>query len=431
MNKIVKKAVTELDKLRRNLKEQYNNAGKTMAYNPKNVPLEVKQYTVTIKFVDILEKILMDDIKKNDELYTYSFIDNFETIRYFCKEVCRLDNYEIAEILNIIIKHNMNVILNNNKVILNPNHYSEQSGKYKSVNEIINEYNDYKTDKKDVELTKQYIEDETLRTHNCRTSYSNIKEFKSKYIHTEIDYKKIEHDLKIIGLTDELIKYYVAYLRNKDYVYKIQNEKKEQIKPIVSKPVEIEKPKDNLPSKRKLKERLSELYKENYDDQNNPYFDINDIYEVVDILEQLDYSKERFEKILRDIYRNTIKNEDFNYFIVYKLKYLNANDKILNEIEEYKNIIEEFKIDNEMIKTLKRKYTDIYSGDKLSEALKELNDKKDNNDIAIKEATAYLNHYYLEAEYYLTKSFDYEKEELRKRKQKEDNNQKSLLFKNA
>ena len=427
MNKIVKKAITELEKLRNSLKEQYNNAGKTMAYNPKNVPLEVKQYTVTIKCVDILEKILVGDIKKTDELYTYSFVDNFETIRYFCVNVCRLDNYELAEILNIIIKHNMNIILDNNKIILNPNHYSEQSGKYKSVNEILNEYNDYKTDKKDVELTKQYIEDETLRTHNCRAAYENIKEFKYKHIHTELEYKKLENDLKTIGLTDELVKCYIAYLRNKDYVYKMQNEKKEQIKPVVSKPVKINKPKENLPSKRKLKERLSELYKENYDDQDNPYFDINDIYEVVDILMELDYSDERIERILRYIYRNTIKNEDFNYFIVHKLKYLNADPKLLNDIEEYKNIIEEFKMDNEMIETLKRKYSDIYSGDELAKALEELNNKKENNNIVIKEAIAYLNHYYIEAEYYLNKSFDYEKEETKKRKQKEETEPKSVL----
>ena len=296
----------------------------------------------------IIEKIKKAINLENDYDSDYSLLDSYNMIEKILMDVCNLNDYETAFILNKIIQYNYKINNSSNHVLIKLEDVEKDGYDIDYIKNLFNKYNndDPSLTDEETKLIEDITQKEKDKNLYIIESYSNIQDFSKKNCHSNEEFAQFAKSLKNIGLTPKLIDCYLNY-----YISKEKEEK--ETKEVPKKEVKQE----IIPSRKVLKEQLSEYY---HPDYNIEYFDLKNLSEVLKILKYLNVSDNRFEIILSDLYRWAIKNSAYYDCLDSKVEFLNKDKdlKILEEIRQIRNMIESYPSD---IEELKKWINDLYS----------------------------------------------------------------------
>ena len=301
MNRIVRKTLDGLERLKPNVKDDDANS-----------------------IIENLEKAITLDYRIDSIGH---LLDSFESINVLLFKACQLTKEEAGFIFNKIMQYNYMVNGHGKQTIITYDSFLNIGFTKEEIEDLLNRYysGPEKTTAEEKKLMSYVIKTEEVNTMSIKNSYKAIEEFSKKQTHSEEEYNILVRELENLNVPKTLIESYVSYFK--------KNEKEEKVIKVI-KPKEEKK--ENIPSRRELKNRLNELY---HPDEKEPYFDLKDLEEVLKLIKLLSISDERAKIILNCLYKCAIKNDNYYDFLINKIKFMNKHADKIKEIEDLKEML--------------------------------------------------------------------------------------------
>lgn len=346
MKKSCKKILSKMYMIRETFEKKAQH--EMIIYNENingEVRIDGKKYTLTQldSIIDALSHKRPgsdDDGSIIDFMVVESVLDN-------CLEEFSVN--ELGIMLDEILKYNQFII--NECIVIDYSDFLNAGFNFSGAQKVVDAYMDPKKNKDMDEKMKVFIgltlRKQAVELNKKRENYNYIIGFKTKKTISSGDYDKLLTCLKEIGMSEKSSAPYIYYLKiyrlEQNKIKKQKEKEKVEIKKVV--PKKIKEP-VKVP-RGKLKNKLYSLY---HPDEEDVYFDLKDLKEVLTLSKQLSFTDERIMEMIYDILKKSIKNKDYYNYILSKITYLNQNadkykgkfDSFINNVTEYKTMYEEY-----------------------------------------------------------------------------------------